>query len=132
ATSDRFVLGGHGRTVGVQLAYSSARTEAQTYRKTMLHAASKDGNGVESASKNKNTINEREIEKKDVPKNVSALFNEDMSEGKSQATEAVSRANRVSQTTADAVAGMLEPDQDGNTPSIREVMGSQKKMTRIV
>ncbi len=122
-------IGGNARTMGQQLTYHRAGESAGALRKSSLEALQKFGIDPKSAEGIKNPVIVRMVEGQHERGQLSRVLNEALSAGKSSATEAVSRANKVSEATADRIGDMLSGD---DAPTIREVLGNPDSSAKII
>jgi hypothetical protein len=123
------VLGGNARSMAMQLAYSRAGTAAQTVRQGMIDAASKFGLDPSAVAGLKNPVIVRELHKPGARGELSRALNESMTSGKTSATDAASRAARVSAGTATAISNMLAV---GDGRSVRDVLADSRAAHDVV
>jgi N12 class adenine-specific DNA methylase len=121
------VLGGNARSMGMQLAYSGK--QAARLKSHIQSEAEKFGIDQKDIGKLKEPVIVRVLDEVFDKTTISSLLNEALSASKSQATDAVSQAKRVSEGTVDLIAGILASD---DTLSLRDAMANPKHADRIV
>ena len=131
-TPDGTVLGGNGRAMGTQLAYSNGGEAAQRVKQTMVDAAGKFGLDPAKIEGMKEPIIVRSIVHVDARSDWSTVLNESLATGRSQAVIAVSRGKKVSDNTAAMVSSFFAPDEDGKFPTLSEVLSSKARAAKIV
>ncbi len=114
------VLGGNARTMGVQLAYSKGGNPARLLYAETIRNAEKFGIDPAVARMLKEPMIVRVVPNSGQPGELSRVLNESFTTGRSTATDAVSRANKIGQKTADHVSSVLGSGEDGF--SLREAM----------
>jgi hypothetical protein len=122
------VYGGNARTMGMQLAYARYPKSAEKIRDGVMAAAARFGI---DASGIRNPVLVRVLSDEFAPGELSRILNESTAAGKGAATEAVSRASKVSDRTVRAFGRMMNPE-DGSDPTIREVMADDKNSIDLI
>jgi hypothetical protein len=122
------VYGGNARTMAVQLAYSRDGAQADRLREGMQAAAAKFGLSVEGLAQ---PLIVRVVGDTYAPGELSRILNESLTTGKSTATEAVSRANKLTSRTAATIGRLLNP-ANGESPSLREVLADPDAAATMV
>ncbi len=125
------VLGGNARSMGMQLAYHKGGEAADAIKKAMVAAAPSLGIDAASIASMNQPVIVRVLTGVSDRGAMSRLLNESLMAGRSQAVSAVAQGKKVSATTATKVSAMLEPDAEGKTPTLRQVMADPKKANRI-
>ena len=129
---DGRVVGGNARTMGIQLAYRRGGEAAGALRQAANAAARKFGLDVDQVAGMKEPIIVRVITGATNNTTLSSILNEALTTTKTTSVDAASRANRVSEETAGIVAAYLEPDSNGESPSIREVLADGRRSRRLM
>ena len=126
------VLGGNARAMSVQVAYAQNPEQAAAKKQQMVEAAEKFGLDPDAVAAMDRPLIVRVLDDAGKPGELSRVLNDSLTTAKTQATDAVSRAAKVSGVTAEVMAGMFEPDAEGNMPSAREIMANPAKADKLV
>ena len=119
-SSEGVVYGGNARSMAMQLIYARGGENAQKLRDAVIEAGAKFG--ITGLDQMKQPIIVRATNEQFESGELSRILNESSSAARTTATDAVSRASKVSQGTADKIGRMLNPPGVDEPPSLREVL----------
>lgn len=124
---DGRVVGGNARSMGVQLAYSRGGKPAERIRLATAEAAAKFGIDRAAIEGMKNPVIVRVMDDAGAPGELSRDLNTSLTTGKTSATNAASRANKLTGGTIARFSDMLGDDE-----SVRDVLGDPERGSELV
>jgi len=120
------VLGGNARSMGMQLAYSKGGESAEKFRRAVQEAAERFGVSREAVGEMQSPMIVRVLGSEGEAGEMSRILNESLAAARPESTDSVSRGRNVSDHTAKMAGDMMAPDESGEAPSLRQVMGDPK------